>query len=519
MRPVGYAFLQAHYEFSLPKLDCEYFQGDHAKGIKTINYGASTRKVLCNRTKIGETPFDHIKAAINYQGIRLQYLYVIFKAIDEKHLTEQILKTPTSRQSRVVWFLFEWLMEKKLDIPDLKTGNYVHLFDSKYYFTRRSGVRCQRTRVNNNALGTRAFCPCIRKTHKVLELVKVDVYETAFAQMQEMGILLNADVVDRCINYLYTKESKTSSEIEREIPSKQRLKRFNQALKNAGLYNLNKHTLLSVQNQIVDQKAGVDDYRREEIYVGETKQKGSFIDQDIHFVGPKAAHVDNMMEGLLVTHDNLMTDCDMPPLMHAATISFGLVYIHPFDDGNGRTHRYLLHDVFKQRDKRHEFIIPISATILKNEKAYEAILNTVSTPLLLLLDYEIDSENQNRVVIHNDLHYMYRYPDFTPHVEYIYEMMDTSIKLELLSEVAYLTTFDTIKKVINQNADVSANHANTIINIIINNGGKASNNKREYILEHISEEVLELVEASAQHVFEAMGKKLGVDIENLKFES
>jgi hypothetical protein len=518
MRPVGYAFLQEHYELSLPKLDCEYFQGDHAKGIKTINYGASIRKVLCNRTKIGNTPFDHIKTAINYQGIRLQYLYVIFKTIDEKDLIQQILKTPTSKQARVVWFLYEWLMETKLAIPDLKTGNYVNLFDSKYYFTRESGVRCQRTRVNNNALGTSAFCPCIRKTHKVIDLLQVDVYETAFAQMQEMGILLNADVVDRCINYLYTKESKTSSAIERETPSKQRLKRFNQALKNAGLYNLNKHSLLSVQNQIVDQKARVDDYRKEEIYVGETKYKGAFIDEDIHFVGPKAEHVENMMEGLLVTHDNLMTDCNMPALMHAAVISFGLVYIHPFDDGNGRTHRYLLHDVFKQRDKRHEFIIPISATILKSEKAYDTILNTISAPLLLLLDYEIDSDNENRVVIHNDLHYMYRYPDFTPHVEYIYEMMDTSIKLELMSEVVYLTTFDAIKKVMNQNADVSANHANTIINIIINNGGNASKNKRQYILEHISEEVLGLVEASAQQVFEAMKNISGVDIENLQFE-
>ncbi len=518
MRPIGYAFLQEYYESSLPKLDCEYFQGDHAKGTKTINYGASIRKVLCNRIKIGITPFDHIKAAINYQGIRLQYLFVVFTSIDEKELTEQILKTPTSRHSKVIWFLFEWLMDKKLDIPDLKIGNYVNLFDSKYYFTRKSGVRCQRTRVNNNALGTRAFCPCVRKTKNILRLTKIDVYETAFAKMQEMGFLLNADIVDRCINYLYTKESKTSSEIEREVPSKKRLKRFNQALKNAGLYNLNKHSLLNVQNQIVDQKARVDNYRTEEIYVGDTKHKGSFIDEDIHFVGPKAIHVNNLMEGLLVTHDNLMTDYDMPPLMHAAVISFGLVYIHPFDDGNGRTHRYLLHDVFKQRDKRHEFIIPISATILKNEKAYDSVLNSISTPLLLLLEYAIDNNDENRVVIHNDLHYMYRYPDFTPHVEFIYEMMDTSIKLELLSEVVYLTTFDTLKKVMNQNADVTSNHANTIVNIIINNGGKASNNKRKYILQHISEEVLELIEKSAQHTIETMKKISGVDIEALNFE-
>ena len=235
MRPVGYAFLQQYYELSLPKLDCEYFQGDHAKGIKTVNYGAGIRKVLSNRVKIGETPFDHIKAAINYQGIRLQYLYVVFQKIDQEHLTEKVLNTPTSRHARVIWFLYEWLTGNRLDIADLKTGNYVNLFDDRYYYTRRTGIRCSRTRVNNNALGTSAFCPCVRKVKKVCDYAEVDVYQTAFAKMQEMGFLLNADVVDRCINYLYTKESKTSSEIEREIPSKRRLKRCNQALKNAGL--------------------------------------------------------------------------------------------------------------------------------------------------------------------------------------------------------------------------------------------------------------------------------------------
>ena len=66
-----------------------------------------------------------------------------------------------------------------------------------------------------------------------------------------------------------------------------------------------------------------------------------------------------MMEGLLKTHERLMIDSVVPALIHVTAISFGEVYIHPLDDGNGRIHRYLIHDVMKQRKSEHKFIIPI----------------------------------------------------------------------------------------------------------------------------------------------------------------
>src|SRR6266446_6499745 len=35
----------------------------------------------------------------------------------------------------------------------------------------------------------------------------------------------------------------------------------------------------------------------------------------------------------------------LDPVIAAAVLAFGLVYIHPFVDGNGRIHRYLIHHV------------------------------------------------------------------------------------------------------------------------------------------------------------------------------
>ena len=34
------------------------------------------------------------------------------------------------------------------------------------------------------------------------------------------------------------------------------------------------------------------------------------------------------------------------PVIRAAVLSFGFVYIHPFEDGNGRISRYLIHDIY-----------------------------------------------------------------------------------------------------------------------------------------------------------------------------
>ena len=31
----------------------------------------------------------------------------------------------------------------------------------------------------------------------------------------------------------------------------------------------------------------------------------------------------------------------MDPIVAAAVLAFGFVYVHPFEDGNGRIHRYL----------------------------------------------------------------------------------------------------------------------------------------------------------------------------------
>ena len=60
------------------------------------------------------------------------------------------------------------------------------------------------------------------------------------------------------------------------------------------------------------------------------------------------------------------------PIVRAVAIAFGFVFIHPFEDGNGRIHRFLIHDILS-RDNfvPAGMIIPVSAHMVNNMKAYD----------------------------------------------------------------------------------------------------------------------------------------------------
>ena len=36
-------------------------------------------------------------------------------------------------------------------------------------------------------------------------------------------------------------------------------------------------------------------------------------------------------------------------VVHAAVIAYGFVFLHPFEDGNGRIHRFLIHNILARR--------------------------------------------------------------------------------------------------------------------------------------------------------------------------
>jgi Fic family protein len=57
------------------------------------------------------------------------------------------------------------------------------------------------------------------------------------------------------------------------------------------------------------------------------------------------------------------------PVVAAAMLAFGFVYVHPFEDGNGRIHRYLI--LAKRGFNPPGMVFPVSATILDRIDDYK----------------------------------------------------------------------------------------------------------------------------------------------------
>ncbi|MBT5228973.1 MAG: Fic family protein, partial [Methylococcales bacterium] len=477
----------------VPPLGVDLAIGEEYKD-KTIDYGQNKLKILAKTKRVGETVPEHLEVAIKYQGIRLSYLSPIFDVIDVSELTEYIKEKPKSDIRRCIWYLYEWLTEEALAIEE-STAAYTNLLDDQYYFTSANSRRHSRTRVINNLLGNKQFCPMVRKTTKMKSLAKRDVMAMAQHHLSALSPFLDTETLGRSVSYLYTKETKSSTEIEKEDTREEKTKKFFRVLKSSGTQPLDKNRLLFVQNQIVQNELKDTDYRAKEIYVGTTRHIGG-IGEDIHYIGPKAIYMQSLMDGLLALHEMLMIENTLPVMLHAAIISFGLVYIHPFSDGNGRTHRYLIHDILKSRgEKKQNFIIPVSAAILQRQNEYDQVLESFSTSIMAMIDYDLD-EDDHSIVINNDLIYLYRYPDLTEHVEFLYDMMECAITEDLLEEIVFILKFDGIKQIINQQYDLPNQKLDLLVRLLLSNH-TISKSKQKLFTKWLTAEHIESIEKFA----------------------
>ena len=89
------------------------------------------------------------------------------------------------------------------------------------------------------------------------------------------------------------------------------------------------------------------------------------------FVPPPPEEVERLLADLC----RAMNDDALPPLMQAALIHAQFETIHPFDDGNGRTGRALVHVVFRRRGLAPRFLPPISVLFAGARERYIAGLS------------------------------------------------------------------------------------------------------------------------------------------------
>lgn len=84
------------------------------------------------------------------------------------------------------------------------------------------------------------------------------------------------------------------------------------------------------------------------------------------FVPPPPEHVGNLLSDLCEAG---MED-SLPPLVQAAVLHAQFETIHPFDDGNGRTGRALIHIVLRRRGIATSYVPPISVVLANDRERY-----------------------------------------------------------------------------------------------------------------------------------------------------
>ncbi len=86
------------------------------------------------------------------------------------------------------------------------------------------------------------------------------------------------------------------------------------------------------------------------------------------FVPPPQEHVGPLIEDLC----EAINDDVLPPLVQAALVHAQFETIHPFDDGNGRTGRALIHVVLRRREIAAAYVPPISVVLANARDRYIA---------------------------------------------------------------------------------------------------------------------------------------------------
>ena len=204
------------------------------------------------------------------------------------------------------------------------------------------------------------------------------------------------------------------------------------------------------------------------------------------------------MEGLVAAHKQMETG-DVSAVGHAAAVAYGFVFLHPFEDGNGRIHRFLIHNILARRGFTPEGIMfPVSASMLKDLADYDASLEAFSRPLMALVEYALDEEG--RMTVENDTARWYRYIDMTPQVESLFRFIERTIESELVEELAFLANYDRTKTAIQEIVDMPDRQIDLFIRACLQNNCRLSARKRASSFDFLSDDEVARMEQAVRSV-------------------
>lgn len=463
MRPIGYAHLIEHLK--LPVRVPE----QRAYASASVNRRVESRERLLfpEGVSVTDTPVGHLEFALRHEGIELAVIAAAFERIEPAALAARLRETPNGEYIRRACFLWEWWSGRSLEAGIGVSARYVDLYSAERYVTAQRPKRHAGYRVNDNGLGDRRFCPTLRREAHP----GPDFLERLLARAVTFAESSRADGrYDRAVHYLYLSETRGSFAIEKEIPSADREERFVDILRRAGEQaRVDEEWLVAIQNTVVrDAFSREPAYRARQNWLESANGRVTFL-----------PHPPESLRETMAGWEAFVNDGErgIDLLTKVACASFGFVYIHPFMDGNGRLHRFIIHHLLARSGRvPPDMVIPVSAVLRKQIPDYLAVLNAFSVPVTRLWDYR--RLDDGPAILHGPGAGPYRYFPADREAAFLAATLRRTVEEEIPRELAFLRGYDAAHERIEAEFDLPQRDVAALIRVIEANGGRLSANKR-----------------------------------------
>lgn len=485
MATIGYAQLVERLALPVrPVLKPAEVSGSVNRRVDSAERSLFPRGVAIEDTLVG-----HLEFALRHEGVNLEVIDALFEHLPPEDLLSRLEAVPNSAPLRRACHLWEWLTGRELPATALPTGSYVDLFPPDEYVTAGQVTNDRKFRVRNNALGTPDFCPVVRRTFVSM----VPSLSVLLSQAGDsLASLADPALHERALSYLYLSETRSSFEIESEAPGSDKQERFVQLLRRAGeTERVSEDWLVGLQNAVVrDAFSQETSYRTRQNWLEDATGRVTF------FPVPQV-ELARAMRGWEAFVNDRQRCSDV--LVKAAAAAFGFVYLHPFFDGNGRLHRFLIHHVLTQSGLLPSgTVLPVSAVILKNVSAYHEVLSGFSRPVTQLWRY-VRGDVEPLVTAHPGGR-AYRFFDASNEVAFLHRMIQLAVEEEIPRELAWLSGYDLAIARLEVEFDLPKKDLSALIRMAHSNQGVLPMNRRKQFA-YLPAEVLDRIELVVKEAF------------------